>query len=316
MKFWYLPQPGWQARLLWPLSWVFAKVVRLRLRKRKASSYGVPLLVVGNLSVGGTGKTPAISALVSYLQGQGLRCGLVSRGYGGKATAYPYKVTANSSAALCGDEPLLLYRQLQCPTVVDPNRDRAVRTLVNAQPLDVVISDDGLQHYAMGRSLELVMIDGRRGLGNGCLLPAGPLREPIERLELVDWVVGKHQVPPGIAVSAVLSLNPQRPVNAAGLLLPEHSRVVVCAGIGDPGSVVLSLNEWGYEVVRLVEPGDHAAVPEALLRDTAQPLVITEKDAVKLQTPLPPHCYVIHLRPALPVELLADIADRIRSLLK
>lgn len=314
MKFWYRRQPSWQAWLLWPLAGIFGQVARWRLRQRRASSYGVPVLIVGNLSVGGTGKTPAIIAIVDYLQKQGFRCGVVSRGYGGKATAYPYRVTSNSAATLCGDEPLLLFRQLQCPVLVDPNRDRAVRTLVESQPLDIVISDDGLQHYAMGRSLELVMVDGRRGLGNGCLLPAGPLREPVERLELVDWVVAKHQSPSDIKVSGILSLNPQRPVNAAEQPLPEQSQIVVCAGIGDPESVVLDLEAWGYQVVQLVEPGDHRPVPEALLRDVSRPLVITEKDAVKLASPLPSHCYVMHLRPNLPVELLADIAERIRRL--
>lgn len=314
MKFWYRQPPTWQARLLWPLSWLFGLVVRLRLHRRAASRYGVPVLVVGNLSVGGTGKTPAIFTIVDYLQRQGLRCGLVSRGYGGKATTYPYRVTANSSATLCGDEPLMLFRQLQCPTMVDPDRDRAVRTLTRAQPLDVVVSDDGLQHYGMGRSLELVMIDGRRGLGNGYLLPAGPLREPIERLELADWVVAKHQTPPDLDVTAILELNPQRPVNASGQILPKASRVVVCAGIGDPQSVVLSLEAWGYEVIRLVEPGDHKAVPTALLQDSTQPLVLTEKDAVKLATPLPSHCYVIHLQPTLPLDLLDNITQSIRRI--
>ncbi|MHA7878294.1 MAG: tetraacyldisaccharide 4'-kinase [Saccharospirillum sp.] len=312
MKFWYHPTLTWQARLLLPVSWVVRSLARRRLLQRKASDYGVPVMVVGNLSVGGTGKTPAIIAIVSHLQQQGLRCGLVSRGYGGKAPVYPYRVTDQSPVRFSGDEPLLLHQRLHCPTMVDANRDRAVRTLLAGASVDVIISDDGLQHYPMGRSLELVMIDGRRGLGNGCLLPAGPLREPLERLERVDWVVAKQQQPPGIAVDAVLSLNPQRPVNAQGNCLGNDRPIVVCAGIGDPQSVVQVLLDWGYEIAERVEPGDHKAVPEPLLQDTGRALVITEKDAVKLARPLPPHCYVLALQPSLPADLLTDITERIR----
>lgn len=291
------------------LGWAVAR----RLRRRFDGHYGAPVLVVGNLAVGGTGKSPAIQALTRHLQARGWRCGIVSRGYGGRAPSYPWLVRPDATARHSGDEPLLLARSLGCPVVVDPDRDRAVRYLIEQHHPDVVISDDGLQHYSLGRNFELVMIDGRRGLGNGRLLPAGPLREPLSRLALVDWVVAREWQPPDIAVDAVLALNPEPPTNGAGQVLAAGVEVDACAGIGNPDAFFAQLTELGYRIKHRWTPGDHRPLPDDALAHPERPLLITEKDAVKLPQPLPEHCYVVRLQPSLPSEFLNSIEQALRK---
>lgn len=316
MRFWYQSNMSWQAWLLSPLSLLMASLVGYRLKRRHGGNYPTPVLVVGNLAVGGTGKSPAIQALVRHLQAKGLRCGIVSRGYGGKAPSYPWTVTASDTAERCGDEPLLLVRSLACPVVVDPNRDQAVRYLIEHFQPDVVISDDGLQHYRLGRHFELVMIDGRRGFGNGCLLPAGPLREPISRLALVNWVVAREQQPSAIAVDGVLSLNPLPPTNDLGQVLAPDGEVDACAGIGNPDAFFQQLSEQGYQIHQRWTPGDHQPLPDEALTHPQRPLVMTEKDAIKLPQPLPDHCYVVRLQPTLPDRLLGRIEQDLRKALQ
>ncbi|MEP4545837.1 MAG: tetraacyldisaccharide 4'-kinase [Saccharospirillum sp.] len=313
MNFWYVKPLTLVARLLLPLSWLAGLIARRRFRQRHKGHYGVPVLVVGNLTVGGTGKSPAIQALVSCLQERGVRCGIVSRGYGGHSHHYPLLVTTDTDAGQCGDEPKALAQQLGCPVVVDPDRDRAVRYLVKQYPLDAVISDDGLQHYRMGRDLELIMIDGVRGLGNGQMLPAGPLREPADRIPTVQWRVAKGQRPAGLDVDAVLTLNPQWPVNAQGHLLAKNTEIRACAGIGYPQSFYQQLAEQGFRLQATHSPGDHRPVPPDWLADAGLPLVLTEKDAVKLARPWPDHCYVVRLEPELPADLLDSIESALRS---
>ncbi|WP_394169374.1 tetraacyldisaccharide 4'-kinase [Saccharospirillum alexandrii] len=313
MNFWYVKPLTLVARLLLPLSWLAGLIARRRFRQRHKGRYGVPVLVVGNLTVGGTGKSPAIQALVSSLQERGVRCGIVSRGYGGHSHHYPLLVTTDTDARQCGDEPKALAQQLGCPVVVDPDRDRAVRYLVKQYPLDAVISDDGLQHYRMGRELELIMIDGVRGLGNGQMLPAGPLREPADRIPTVQWRVAKGQRPAGLDVDAVLTLNPQWPVNAQGHSLAKNTEIRACAGIGYPQSFYQQLAEQGFRLQATHSPGDHRPVPPDWLADARLPLVLTEKDAVKLARPWPDHCYVVRLEPELPADLLDSIESALRS---
>lgn len=313
MDFWYRSTPTLAARLTQPLAAIMGMIVRSRLRRRHSGHYSAPVLVVGNLAVGGTGKSPAIQALVRALSRRGVSCGIVSRGYGGRASQYPYPVTASSPASECGDEPALMARSLHCPIVVDPDRDRAVRYLLDTHTLDLVISDDGLQHYGMGRDFELVMVDGQRGFGNGLLLPSGPLREPVTRLQTVDWVIAKGKVPPGVKVDAVLTLNSSRPSRYDGTLLPEGVEVDVCAGIGHPESFLHQVREQGYRVRHFYTPGDHKPLPAGCLDDLSIPVVMTEKDAIKLPHPWPEHCYVSRLEPALPTEFIDQLEAAIRS---
>jgi len=188
---WYKPC-SWALALL-PLSYLFRGVAAGRkayLQSRyQAKPFAVPVVVVGNIAVGGTGKTPLIIRLVHSLQAEGIRPGIVSRGYGGQPSKLPRKVAADSSAQEFGDEPVLIAREANCPVVVDSDRVAAVQYLIDEFDVDVVLSDDGLQHYRMHRDLEIAVLDARRGLGNGQCLPAGPLREAPGRLDDVDFIV-------------------------------------------------------------------------------------------------------------------------------
>ena len=156
--------------------------------------------MVGNITVGGTGKTPLIIWMAQYLQQRGFNPGVISRGYGGQAKTWPQVVTANSDCKMVGDEPIVIARQVSCPIAVGPSRVEDAQLLITDFKCDIILSDDGLQHYHLGRSIEIAVIDGERGLGNGACLPAGPLREPRCRLDQVDAVI----------------------VNGSGLWEPDH----------------------------------------------------------------------------------------------
>ena len=175
---WY--KPFWHNLWLLPLwclvaLFVFCKRQLFLMRPKTVSA--VPIVVVGNISVGGTGKTPLITYLVTQAREFGLKPAIISRGYGGRSTAYPLLLNDNIAVEESGDEPYLLYHRLQCPVVVDPDRARAAQTAAE-QGVDVIFSDDGMQHYAMARDAEILVVDGKRFFGNGWLLPIGPLREP------------------------------------------------------------------------------------------------------------------------------------------
>lgn len=176
---------------LLPLSWLyglFSWLIRLSYRcgLRKSWRSPVPVVVVGNLTAGGNGKTPMVIWLVEHLQQRGYRVGVVSRGYGGKSAVYPLVLGQNTSTREAGDEPVLIYQRTGAPVAIAPKRAEAVQALLQQQPLDVIITDDGLQHYALQRDFELVVIDGVRRFGNGWWLPAGPMRERAARLGSVD----------------------------------------------------------------------------------------------------------------------------------
>lgn len=189
---WYQGHPA--LTLLRPLEMLYRRVV-VNKRQRFLDGEGeiyqspVPLIVVGNITVGGTGKTPMILWLIEHCRRRGLRVGVVSRGYGAKPPQLPWRVEAGHSAEVAGDEPLLIVQRTGVPLMIDPDRSAAVKALLASEPLDLILSDDGMQHYRLARDLELVLIDAARGLGNKRCLPAGPLREPIERLKSVDGVL-------------------------------------------------------------------------------------------------------------------------------
>jgi tetraacyldisaccharide 4'-kinase len=191
-RIWYGNNPvRW---LLWPVSLLYRALARLR---RTAYERGwrpiveppVPVIVVGNVSVGGTGKTPFVIWLADQLKQRGRRVGIVTRGYRGKGKEWPRAVAADSDPIEVGDEPVLLARRTGCPVVAGPDRVACVEALLKKDRVDVVLSDDGLQHYGLGRRFEIAVVDGVRGMGNGLCLPAGPLREPASRLQEVDAIV-------------------------------------------------------------------------------------------------------------------------------
>ena len=287
-RIWSGESPLW--RLLLPLSWLYglvSGVIRLsyQLGWQKAWRAPVPVVVVGNLTAGGNGKTPVVIWLVEQLQKRGIRPGVVSRGYGGKATHYPLLLTADTTTAEAGDEPVLIYQRTGVPVAVSPVRSDAVQALLAGHAVDIIITDDGLQHYALARDKEIVVIDGVRRFGNGWWLPAGPMRERASRLQSVDAViVNGGQAKPG---EIPMHLQPGMAVN---LLTGERkaveqlSALVAMAGIGHPPRFFATLEQCGARLEKRVPLADHQALVEGqvdALTVPGQSLIMTEKDAVK-----------------------------------
>ncbi|CAM3892259.1 tetraacyldisaccharide 4'-kinase [Pseudomonas wadenswilerensis] len=286
---WYAGHPA--LGLLRPLEALYRRVVlgkRARFLSGESQSYRapVPVIVVGNITVGGTGKTPMILWLIEHCRQQGLRVGVVSRGYGAKPPQLPWRVRAEQSAAEAGDEPLLIVQRSGVPLMIDPDRSRAVQALLASEPLDLILCDDGMQHYRLARDLELVLIDAARGLGNRRCLPAGPLREPVERLQDVDAVL-YNGATADRADGFAFALQPTALVNLRsgerhGLdCFPPGQALHAVAGIGNPQRFFNTLQGLNWRPVP--HPfADHAEYSEQALSFTpALPLVMTEKDAVK-----------------------------------
>ncbi len=289
--------------LLAPLSLLYAGVIVLRrtayrrgwLRSRRIPA---PVVVVGNLVAGGAGKTPVTLFLAEALKARGFKPGIVSRGYGGRGAASPLAVTPDAVAADVGDEPLLLARRAGCPVVVGSDRSAAARQLVSGG-VDVVLADDGLQHYRLERDFEICVVDAARGFGNGWLLPAGPLREPLSRLVDVDAVVlngpagDDHSSLRGMAAdSPRFTLVAERATHVGGTesrsLTDFAGRPVhAVAGIGNPARFFHLLKSHGLTVVEHPLP-DHAPLSEAAIDELLPAgekdshVLMTEKDAVKL----------------------------------
>ncbi|ORJ50518.1 tetraacyldisaccharide 4'-kinase [Kluyvera intermedia] len=287
-RIWSGESPLWL--LLLPLSWLYGLVsgiIRLcwRLGLKKAWRAPVPVVVVGNLTAGGNGKTPVVVWLVEQLQQRGIRVGVVSRGYGGKAARYPLLLTPETTTAEAGDEPVLIFQRTGAPVAVSPARVDAVKALLTASPVQLIVTDDGLQHYRLHRDKEIVVIDGVRRFGNGWWLPAGPMRERASRLKSVDAVITNGgiaqpdeiamRLQPGLAVN--LLTGERRSVNAL-------QNLVAMAGIGHPPRFFATLHEAGAHPVKTVALADHQALsPQdvSALIEPDQTLIMTEKDAVK-----------------------------------
>ena len=315
MNFWYSSKIKWQATLLSPLSLLVSAISGKRRAGRNKTPYKAPVIVVGNLTVGGTGKTPMIIWLVHKLQQQGFRVGVVSRGYGAaEKPDYPLSVSAQTDVSVCGDEPKLIQNRTGCAIVVDPKRHRAVTHLLESHTVDVVISDDGMQHYAMHRDLEILMVDGHRLFGNELLLPAGPLREAKSRLGSVDFIVTKGQPDKALPGSVAAELSFSQPENYAGVILP-HCDVCAVSGIGNFDSFVSSLTSLGFRVAEQVQFNDHQKIDRKVLASAQLPVIITEKDAVKLKLNDFPKTYVLKLDYSLPESFEHKLIDRIEALI-
>lgn len=284
---------GAVANLLLPVALLFATVAMLRrlawrnglLKTRQA---GVPVIVVGNITAGGTGKTPLVLWLAEFLRANDRRPGVISRGYGA-ARSDPRPVPVEGSPVDYGDEPCLLARRAGCPVWVGADRTATALALRSAHPeVDVIISDDGLQHYRLARDFEIAVIDGARGLGNGWPLPAGPLREPASRLATVDAVVVNgpdHTAAWPRAYAMQLEggrfrnlHDPHRTVDAAHF---RGRRVHAVAGIGNPQRFFDHLRQLGVDCATRAFPDHHAYVPGDLRFAGTDEVVMTEKDAVK-----------------------------------
>jgi tetraacyldisaccharide 4'-kinase len=286
------------AGALAPLGWLYCGVAAARAlgyRRGWFASFdvGVPVIVVGNLSVGGTGKTPLVRWLAAYLHHQGLRPGIAARGHGAAAAADParvQRVPVDADPALYGDEPALLARDGGAPVVVGRDRVAAARALVRQTNCDVVITDDGLQHYRLRRTLEILVVDGQRLHGNRRCLPAGPLREPVGRARRADLCVTTGG---GLIGSYGVSLEPGAAVNLVdpGLKRPlsrfAGRAVTAVAGIGNPERFFGMLRSSSIEIVPRPYPDHHAFSAEDIRGWGSGPVLMTEKDAVKCRRLLP-----------------------------
>ncbi len=318
---WY-GDAGW-LRLLAPVAHVYQAVVkrrRFRYLAGRAERWRAPLpvIVVGNITVGGTGKTPFVIWLAHWLSARGFHPGIVSRGYGGKRSTAPFVVEPDADPAVAGDEAPLLARRTGCPVVVATDRVEAVRRLVEETACDIVISDDGMQHYALSRDIEIVLIDGERGFGNGRCLPAGPLREPVSRLDEVDFVVANGRASGcdvqewvmDVVPRAFVNLRSGERVNATDF---PAARVHAVAGIGNPERFFTTLQSLGIDGDLAAFDDHHRFVPSDLVFDDDAPVVITEKDATKVlwmnPDDVPAHCWYLEIDVALTAQAEAALAE-------
>ena len=313
------PVPAWQ-RALVPLYRLGQRIDRAwKSARRPGDLESARIVVVGNLTAGGSGKTPLVIRLCEVLDKAGLRPGVVSRGYGRKSTKLRL-VSPSSDPSVVGDEPLLIARRTGVPVIVAEDRCEAARRLLQ-QGVQVVVSDDGLQHYRLPRRIEICVVDGARGFGNGLLLPAGPLREPLERLEQVDYVVVNGDSP---TVTADLEPIPMH--LAPGLLraldgsqswrLSQFAgcRVNAVAGIANPGrffdllrSARITVNEYPFPDHHHFSEADFAAM------DADLPVLMTAKDAVKVRELGLKNAWCLEVDAVLPQDWEAELVARLRE---
>ena len=318
-KAWYQCS-GW-LRLLRPLSLLYrfvAKRRRIRLAEQ-AVTFDVPVVVVGNISVGGSGKTPLLIYLVTLAKSLGFNPGVVSRGYGGQAAHYPVEVTNLTSPETVGDEPQMIFEKTGVPVVVDPNRVSACEYLIEKHSVNIIFSDDGLQHYQMGRQFEIAVIDSVRGLGNQQLMPEGPLREECSRLNEVDLVVLNGEGPFRYPGALTYRLRPIAFRHLASgvkkaLTIDEigSKTVYALAGIGNPARFFDTLTALGLEL-KTIPLRDHAEISKELLDQyRSLPLVMTDKDAVKCQAIAPDNCWALSVE----AEFAPEVTEHLARLLK
>ncbi|MCL4140833.1 UNVERIFIED_CONTAM: hypothetical protein GTU68_066866 [Idotea baltica] len=268
--------------VLLPFSLLYQLIISLRrlayqLKLFKQHKMNVPVIIVGNISVGGTGKTPVVIWLAKQLKKAGYSPGIVSRGYGGQAASYPQEVEINSDPNMVGDEPIIIRRQTGCPMAVSPIRAEAAQYLLKHHQCDVIISDDGLQHYALARDIEIAVVDGIRLFGNRYCLPAGPLREPIIRLRHVDFIIFK-------------TLNPGQAINVANNRVTQsinafkNQAVHAIAGIGHPDRFFDYLRDSGLTITPHYFVDHHQFTAHDCQFNDQKAVLMTEKDAIKCQS--------------------------------
>ena len=256
--------------------------------------------MVGNLTVGGVGKTPLVIALATHFRERGLKVAIISRGYGAKLKKFPYEILVDDNALKVGDEPLLLLLKTQCPVVIAPRRVDGVRYLIDKYRPDLIISDDGLQHYALGRAIEIVVVDGMRGFGNGMVLPAGPLREGVKRLCQADFIVINGE-PVHASIAAVqksiglktaknfykMNLLPDKLwplIGTASMDLDVHKHsIAAIAAIGNPQRFFNLLSSMGLNF-KAYTFADHHRFRAKDFRFKEKLIIMTEKDAVKCRS--------------------------------
>lgn len=328
-------QKQWAGFTLWhllllPFSWIFGAIVYVRkffYKKAWLKSFrlSVPVVVVGNINVGGTGKTPLVIWLAEQLKLAGHQPGIISRGYGGD-TEHIAQISVSSHPKHVGDEPVLIAMRTSCPVFVGADRVAAGEALLETYPdCTVIISDDGLQHYRLQRDIEVVVFDGAKGFGNGALLPAGPLRESKARLKTVDALVSNGK-------TAFGSLAAQKPIemlleSAAAYNLVNHQlkldfstlahkKIIAIAGIGNPERFFEQLRLLGLDFESRAY-SDHYVFQASDFEDIkADVILMTEKDAVKCNSFAMPNFWVLPVNAVIHHDLLMIILDKLNKLRK
>ncbi|MDZ7781753.1 MAG: tetraacyldisaccharide 4'-kinase [Halioglobus sp.] len=314
---WY--RGAWWLGLLIPAEWLFRSVTFLRRAAYRRGLLHVyrspgPVVVVGNITPGGTGKTPVVIALAQALSDRGIRVGVVSRGHGARAGGGPHLVDASSTVEDCGDEALLIFRRAGCPCAVGRSRPAALRLLEAETDVDLVISDDGLQHYAMARDLEIVLYDRRWGFGNGRCLPAGPLREPLSRLGEVDFVLCR-----GRDEDADVHYRAGGLVNIASGERREFSPAAIgtaihaVAAIGCPRQFLDELAGAGFEPEAHVFRDHYVFRREDFAALLDKPIIMTEKDAVKCANLAGENAWFVQISAVVPRQLTAAVLSLVKS---
>jgi len=310
-------EPAWWLRALTP---IYAALSKLRrdmyvLGLLRHERLPVPVVVVGNITVGGTGKTPLVIALVEALRTRGWNPGVISRGYAGTGKKI-LRVDAQSDPFVAGDEARLIFDATQAPLGVGRDRTAAGRMLLNSEPVNVLIADDGLQHYKFCRDVEICVIDGVRRFGNGRMLPAGPLREPVTRLGAFAFRVCNGGAPAAGEVAMTLGgdvamalgsqqIRPLRDFNG--------QRIHAVAGIGNPGRFFAQLRAAGIDAIEHAFNDHHPFAAMDLDFGDDLPVLMTEKDAIKCRAFARAHHWCVPVRAQLPVEFFEAIADRLRT---
>lgn len=286
---------------------LFAGVVTIRTKLYelglfKTHKLKVPVIVIGNITAGGGGKTPMVIWLVEHLKQLGYKPGVVSRGYGGKRKVEPMFVTANANPSATGDEALLMAKKTKLPVMVGKDRVKAAKSLINNYSVDVIVTDDGLQHYALGRDAEIVMLDAKWRTGNHKLIPAGPLREPLERLNSVDLVIFKgafeNQHHYEFAIDGIYQLN--HPGNTKEISELRNQKVVAMAGIANPNSFFRLLSAAGLAIVKDPLSDHHELTIADFEKHQQEIILITEKDAVKCEDMRLENVYVVKIQVFVP----------------
>lgn len=309
----------WWVWFLAPLSLLLLIISKVRcffLQKLAArnSKNRLPIIVVGNISVGGNGKTPFVIWLCEMLIEAGYQPGIISRGYGGKSDNYPLLLNNQTEGSEAGDEPVMLFKRLGVPIVVDPKRVNAANYLTQHCNVNIIVTDDGLQHYALPRDIEIAVVDGKRRFGNQKLMPMGPLREPLSRLKEVDFIINNGEQAIN-ETTMLLQAQACKAVDGRHARLPILVNVNACAAIGYPQRFFDSLQSQHYRVVKQVPFADHHAYNSD---DFSQfganlPLLMTEKDAVKCLNFSKPNWWYLPINAQLPdafkVQLLQKIKD-------
>ncbi len=278
--------------------------------------FPVPVIVVGNITVGGNGKTPFVEWLAIYLIKKGFNPGIVSRGYGGNSESYPVLLTKDIDVKITGEEAILLHRMTDCPIVVDPNRSRAVKFLLEENDCNIVISDDGLQHYAMDREIEIVLIDNKRKLGNGYCLPIGPLREPISRIK--DNLIVNTNKDEIDDDELCMSIKPKRLINIANdskmtLSSLKNKNVTLVTSIADPSRIKKIIDRYAKSVNHIIFPDHYIFTDKDFLSFKDDFLVMTLKDAIKCENLIGANSWYIEYKVNVSKKLQSTILGLLKS---